>query len=254
MQDLLTRRKKPSFKTPSTCRSSGTSSSTGGAPCFYRRICGGQAAALSGEVFLNGEKIKVNLYHYAGNNPINYTDPDGKVVFLIGNNKTAGVGAAVSHEFGIALSIDDNGHYQIGTYQSTGAGFLGGYSASDTFNITIAPMAQTISDMNGKTETVGASKSFGVFTFGGDVNIPIDGPIKNFSISANLGINVPTLLPGEGHALTMTTTTKVYAEGDWSNFGEVLQAAEDAGLFKDISKADFIQELSKHFDDGYLNK
>lgn len=61
--------------------------------------------------------VNLHVYHYAGNNPVKYTDSDGKQVFMAGVTVTVGACTALSYEVGIILSVDKQGNYQIGAYQ-----------------------------------------------------------------------------------------------------------------------------------------
>ena len=191
--------------------------------------------------------VNLHVYHYSANNPVKYVDPDGKWVILFGITLTGGGGTAGTGETGIALSRDRDGKYQIGTYQTSGVGLYGGVGISLNASFTFAPLAQEISNLEGYTETIGGSFSFKLFgTAGGDINIPLNGPKKNFSITLSIGIGLaPKELPGEGHMLTTLTTTNTYAEGN--SLIDVWNQAVEAGLF-----VDFGDDIIEHFK-NYLN-
>ena len=196
--------------------------------------------------------VNLHVYHYAGYsqrsfelyNPVKYTDLDGKQVFMAGITVTVGAGTALSYETGIILSIDKQGNYQIGFYQISGGRFLAGFGASAVASFSWAPFAQKINDMDGMTETIGGSYSFGLFTLGMDVNIPLEGSVWNFSISPHpAGIGSPKEL--EGHALVMTTTTKLYGEG--RSFSEAWNNALENGLLNNLPS-----DALEHFKKAYV--
>ena len=191
--------------------------------------------------------VNLNLYHYAANNPIKYTDPDGRDVFMAGITVTVSCGTGLTVETGLIMSIDKNGNYQIGTYQISGGGFAPSLGASGTGSISWAPFAEHISDVAGLTETMGGSFTFGVIfglNLGGDINIPIDGPIENFYVSFHIGVGTSG---GEGHALTTSTTTQLYGEGQ--SFKEAWKNAVDNGLLSNIGPA-----ILEHFKEAYTQQ
>ena len=49
--------------------------------------------------------VNLQLYHYAANNPVRYTDPTGKWILTITINATAGAGAEGSAGVGIAFGF-----------------------------------------------------------------------------------------------------------------------------------------------------
>ena len=191
--------------------------------------------------------VNLNLYHYAANNPIKYTDPDGRDVFMAGITVTVSCGTGLTVETGLIMSIDKNGNYQIGTYQISGGGFAPSLGASGTGSISWAPFAEHISDVAGLTETMGGSFTFGVIfglNLGGDINIPIDGPIENFYVSFHIGVGTSG---GEGHALTTSTTTQLYGEGQ--SLKEAWKNAVDNGLLSNIGPA-----ILEHFKEAYTQQ
>ena len=188
--------------------------------------------------------INLHVYHYAGNNPVKYVDPDGRDVVMAGITVTVGAGTALSYETGIILSIDKQGNYQIGSYQISGGGFFAGLGVSAVASFSWAPFAQKINDMDGVTETIGSSYCFGLFTLGMDVNIPLEGSVWNFSISLHpAGIGSPK--GPEGHGLVMTTTTKLYGEG--ISFSEAWNNALENGLLNNLPS-----DALEHFKKAYV--
>lgn len=167
--------------------------------------------------------------------------------FMAGITVTVSCGTGLTVETGLIMSIDKNGNYQIGTYQISGGGFAPSLGASGTGSISWAPFAEHISDVAGLTETMGGSFTFGVIfglNLGGDINIPIDGPIENFYVSFHIGVGTSG---GEGHALTTSTTTQLYGEGQ--SFKEAWKNAVDNGLLSNIGPA-----ILEHFKEAYTQQ
>ena len=61
------------------------------------------------------------MYHYAGNNPVKYTDPDGNdihTVYLGGGGGKLIIGGDVS----VGIAWDDNGNYALALSVGVGVG------------------------------------------------------------------------------------------------------------------------------------
>ena len=79
-----------------------------------------------------------HLYHYAGNNPITYTDPDGKIAFCV---VTAIVGAGIGAAYGAYKSYSETGSVDwkgvgkdalVGGVAGLGLGLVGAELATST--------------------------------------------------------------------------------------------------------------------------
>ena len=82
--------------------------------------------------------VNLNLYHYANNNPVKYTDPDGKIAFCV---VTAGIGALVGAAYGAYKSYSQNGEInwgEVGRDAAIGAciGLTGGAIAAQAATAT----------------------------------------------------------------------------------------------------------------------
>ena len=51
------------------------------------------------------------MYHYAGNNPVKYTDPDGRIAFCAA---TALIGAGLGAAYGVFLPANSNSVNNLG--------------------------------------------------------------------------------------------------------------------------------------------
>lgn len=120
--------------------------------------------------------VYCHLYHYANNNPITYTDPNGKFIILFGGVLTAGAGVGVLEQMGTYLRCDDNNNIYFGSYNIISEGAMFGYTASVGGEITIAPWATEFSDIEG----------FSLVT-GGSSKIPV---ITPFLLGASIGLEV----------------------------------------------------------------
>jgi hypothetical protein len=66
--------------------------------------------------------MNFHVYHYAGNNPVKYTDPDGKVINLV----AAGIGAAIGAGVGAAVAIASGGSARNIAAAAVGGAVTGG--------------------------------------------------------------------------------------------------------------------------------
>jgi hypothetical protein len=110
--------------------------------------------------------VNLHVYHYAGNNPVRYTDPDGKFVFTVGISGNAHVGLGVEGSIGIAIGLSKEEGFDLGVYAR--GGFIGsGPLPSAGLGITfgINPKAQEIHDIDGASSSSGGG--------GGPINIDI---------------------------------------------------------------------------------
>ena len=116
--------------------------------------------------------INGDLYAYAGNNPVKYTDPDGNSFFLV----TGGIGAGIGAIYGAVKSYKDTGSIDwkevgkdalIGGAIGLGAGaatsllLTGSATASTGTVIASAKAAVTAAFGAGGTVAVAAEKAYG---------------------------------------------------------------------------------------------
>ena len=146
--------------------------------------------------------VNLQLYHYAGNNPVRYTDPTGKWILTITINATAGAGAEGSAGIGIAFGFSFKKGFSMGLVETHSIGAQQGASANVSVAVGFDPVSKSIE--SGKTEalTIGGSGDMPVGAgLGGDVSVDLES--GNVSYSANLSFGVGT--PGEAHELYTTT-------------------------------------------------
>ncbi|MBQ5472599.1 MAG: hypothetical protein IIT58_11455 [Treponema sp.] len=148
--------------------------------------------------------VNLNLYHYAGNNPLYYTDPTGKWTLTITINATAGAGAEGTAGVGIAFGFSFKKGFSMGLVETHSIGAQQGASANVSVAVGFDPVSKSVE--SGKTEslTIGGSGDMPVGAgIGGDVSVDLES--GNVSYSANLSVGVGT--PGEAHELYTTTNT-----------------------------------------------
>ena len=167
--------------------------------------------------------VNFQLYHYAGNNPVKYTDPDGNSATLIGLI-TGGIGGAIS-----AL-IQGN---EFGS-KKFWAGVAGGVIAG-----TIAGAAVDLTVLTGGTGGI----ALGIIFTGG-------------AIGGSAGSTIETLLSGEDlNVLNIIFDGIIGGLGNFAGYkaGKLLEKGVTSAIQKMIKdstiqmKKDVIQQTSKKF-------
>jgi len=142
----------------------------------------------------------VNLYVYAGNNPVLLVDPWGLWTLQIGFSGTAGAGGGVTSGGGIVLGFSWENGFQIGTYDVIGGGGYGSASFSGVGEISFSTNTD-INDLSGGAVTSGGSAGEGI-SLGGEANIPMD---TNAKPSWTLSVGGGGGIPFETHAFLTNT-------------------------------------------------
>ena len=167
--------------------------------------------------------VNFQLYHYAGNNPVKYTDPDGNSATLIGLI-TGGIGGAIS------AWIQGN---EFGS-KKFGAGVAGGVIAG-----TIAGAVVDLTLLTGGTGGI----ALGIIVTGG-------------AIGGSAGSTIETLLSGEDlNVLNIIFDGIIGGLGNLAEYkaGKLLEKGVTSAIQKMINdsttqmKKDVIQQTSKNF-------
>jgi RHS repeat-associated protein len=145
----------------------------------------------------------INLYVYAQNNPVNFTDPLGLKTWQIGLGLNEGGIVGSTKSAGIIIGHNPNtGDWDFGFYATGGAGPYGGASASLTLDITTSDNP-CIDDVSGWAGTAGGSVGE-FFTGGYERNTQVSGALPSNTYSVGVGGGTPA----EGHGFA--TYTKVW--------------------------------------------
>ena len=130
------------------------------------------------------------MYHYAGNNPVKYTDPDGNAFFLV----TGGIGAGIGAIYGAVKSYRDTGSVDwkevakdaaIGGAIGMGAGaaaslvLAGSATATTGTVIAGAKAAATATFGAGGTVAVAAAKAYGNLSKAAEYGIKTYSQLRN---------------------------------------------------------------------------
>ena len=145
-----------------------------------------------------------HLYAYCANNPVNYTDPTGHWVHTIGVETSINCifSASYSHQIG----IDSKGYVNFSVSTSVGVK-ISKPSAGVAWVYSSYPNISSVSNLAGKTFTVGASIDIFLFSISGTVYVDTSSGKAGVSGSASKGVGVK--VPGGG-ASTGACRVKTY--------------------------------------------
>ena len=155
--------------------------------------------------------VNLSLYHYAGNNPVKYVDPDGCFIFMFGYTGNAGCGTGVAENFGVFVCTDFKDYFSVGHYSTSSTGGVAGITVSGGVEITIAPNADEFSDIEGFSILAGGSGGlFGLVSIGAEVGFNPTAKtsiekLQSSTVSISFTAGIPTGCPGEGHIYTNYT-------------------------------------------------
>jgi RHS repeat-associated protein len=145
--------------------------------------------------------VNLHVYHYAGNNPVKYTDPDGRWTFSLGISANITFGGGWTGSVGIAFGDSENDKGSFGFYASGGE-TQGTPSAGIGITGSLNLKAESVKDLNGSGEkSLGGSYAMMSVDVATDENYK---PDPASGISATVGKGTP--LP-EGHGATTATVT-----------------------------------------------
>jgi hypothetical protein len=114
--------------------------------------------------------VNMHLHHYAGNNPVKHTDPDGKFTISIGPTGSLGAGTNGSKTYGIVFGYSKEKSFSWGVYSTTSGGAMQGVSKPGiALSITVDPTAKEVK--TGKTKSL----DMGVTASGNIKEVPASG-------------------------------------------------------------------------------
>jgi hypothetical protein len=145
--------------------------------------------------------VNLHLYHYAGNNPLKYTDPNGKWTFSLGVSGNITFGGGWGGGLGFALGYSKTDGISIGFY-ATGGETQGTLSAGIGITGSLNVNADSVRDLEGSGQkSLGVSAPIGGIDIATDENYKLD-PLSGFSVTVGKGVPIP-----EGHGMISETKT-----------------------------------------------
>ena len=161
-----------------------------------------------------------NLYNYANNNPIKYTDPNGEFVLNIGGFCSAGAGAGGSLSAGVSIGYSKEKGLTFGVWTSESIGAEFSADAAIGVSASFDIFSKGVESGTSQTMSIGGSYE-GVIAVGGDFTVDIDtkemdlsiGVSKSKSAGGNTGAGVKiglgaSITAVEGHVRYYATQTK----------------------------------------------
>ena len=152
--------------------------------------------------------VNHNLYHYAGNNPVKYVDPDGRVSISFGFQTQAGAGVSGTVETGIKLAFSKKEGFSLGTYTTECIGAEFGVSAFAGVVIGASLSEQSVETGVTQSLVIGGSCEE-IVGVGVDVSIDLD--TKEIDFASSKGVKGASLKIGAGASATVGEVHILYS-------------------------------------------
>lgn len=139
--------------------------------------------------------INSNLYHYAGNNPVKYTDPDGRFSISIGLQGHAGAGVAGTVESGIKIAFSWKKGISFGVYSTESIGAEFGVSAFTGVVVGASLREKEVETGESQALVIGGSCEE---LIGGGIDVSMDLDTKKIDVGVSKGVKGVSLKIGAG--------------------------------------------------------
>jgi len=156
--------------------------------------------------------VNLNLYHYAGQNPIVLIDPDGNATLQFGISFSLNAVKGYTAESGIVVGFSMKNGFEVGRYNTVPAGTANNIKAgthtdagmSVSLNVAVSNN-NGIQQLSGPSNTLGVNLDAGALVLAGALPVNVGGAISypkdlslKPSISTSLGLSV-SLSPMDSH-------------------------------------------------------